>query len=350
MRGLIVGGLLATAVATTAWAGDLADKFAATAGDGVNVSYFMLDERGGTADHAGDKLYQSTPVRIASVTKTFVAATALRLVEEGRLDISKPINSYIDKRFDNLLTSDGYDTSAITVKHLMSHTGGLVDHTHGKPFFDTVLADPSHHWTREEQIKGAVDWLDPLGAPGEKFSYSDTGYVLLGHIIEKQTGLTLAAAVRQYLALDSLGLKNTYWELVEVNADAEARRAHQYFQGMDTFGWSATLDHYGGGGLVSTTQDMAMFFEALFGGKIFKNAETLDLMLSKDGLPEMSPYRLGIFVWEVDGVTFYEHSGFWGTLVMYVPSQKRAISGAVLHQKHFKAMRAAMVGMITSGE
>jgi len=335
-------------MATSAWAGDMADRFTAAAGDSVNVSFYVLDERGGTADHAGDKLDQSTPVRIASVTKTFVAATALRLVEEGKLDLGQPIKRYIDTRFDDLLTSDGYDTSAITVKHLMSHTGGLVDHTHGKAFFDTILSDPSHHWTREEQIKGAVDWLDPLGAPCEKFSYSDTGYVLLGHIIEKQSGITLAAAVRRYLSLDSLGLKNTYWELAEENADAEARRAHQYFQGMDTFGWSATLDHYGGGGLVSTTRDMAVFFEALFGGKIFKNPEMLDLMLSKDGLPDASPYRLGLFEWEVDGVTYYEHSGFWGTLVMYVPSRKRAIAGAVLHQKHFKAMRTGMVGMITA--
>jgi len=350
MRGIIIGMLLGLVAFSPASAGELAERFSAAAGEGVNVSYFILDDAGGTADHAGDKLYQSTPVRIASVTKTFVAATALRLVEEGKLDISKPINTYIDKRFDDLLRSDGYDTSAITVKHLLSHTGGLVDHTHGKPFFETLLSDPTHHWTREEQIKGAVDWLDPLGAPGEKFSYSDTGYVLLGHIIEKRTSLTLAAAVRSYLALDSLGLKNTYWELVEDNPDAEARRAHQYFQGMDTHGWSATLDHYGGGGLVSTTQDMATFFSALFGGKVFKNKGTLDLMLSHDGLPTDSPYRLGIFEYEVDGVTFYEHSGFWGTLVMYVPAEKRAIAGAVLHQKHFKAMREAMVGVITAGK
>ncbi|WP_286830402.1 MULTISPECIES: serine hydrolase domain-containing protein [Kordiimonas] len=349
MRGLFVGALLAAVAATTVGAGDLADQFTATAGDGVSASFFVLDNNGGTIDLAGDKLDHTTPVRIASVTKTFVAATALRLVEEGKLDITQPINHYIDARFDELLTSDGYDTSAIRVKHLLSHTGGLVDHTHGKPFFDTLLADPTHHWTREEQVKGAVDWLDPLGEPGEKFSYSDTGYVLLGHIIEKQSGLSLAAAVRSYLALDSFDLKNTYWELVEVNTGAEARRAHQYFQGMDTHGWSATLDHYGGGGLVSTTEDMATFFSALFGGDVFKKEGTLDLMLSQEGLPDASPYRLGIFVYEVDGVTFYEHSGFWGTLAIYVPSQKRAIAGAVLHQKHFKAMRDAMVGLVTEG-
>ncbi|NVJ97046.1 MAG: beta-lactamase family protein [Alphaproteobacteria bacterium] len=346
MRGLLKAVLLVAVVAVPARAGKMADDFVRGAGKEGNASFYMLTQDDAVADNAGDKLFQNTPVRIASVTKTFVAATALRLVEEGKLDLSKSINSYIAPRYDAMLRSDGYDTVAITVKHLLSHTGGLVDHTHSPKFFEILSADPTHHWTRDEQVQGAVDWLDPVGKPGEKFSYSDTGYVLLGHIIEKRSGLALAAAVRQYLGLENLGLENTYWELVEENPDAEARRAHQYFQGQDTHGWSATLDHYGGGGLVSTTQDMARFFAALFSGKVFKNAETLDLMLSADGLPADSPYRLGVFERHEGGETFYEHSGFWGTLVLYVPSQKRAIAGAVLRQKDYKAMREVMIEAI----
>lgn len=348
MRKLIISLSLLGMAALPVRAQISTQNFKAEAGPEAAVSIYSLSEAGdlSASEHS---LTHSTPVRIASVTKTFVAATALRLMEEGKLDITKSIDHYMDERFTDLLLSDGYNPSAITVRHLLTHTGGLVDHAQTQTFFDQLLKDPTHHWSREEQVKGAVEWADPLGRPGEKFAYSDTGYVLIGHIIEKQSGLKLAVAVRQYLKLDALGLKDTYWELVEKNSAAEARRAHQYFQGMDTHSWSATLDHYGGGGLVSTTQDMALFFKALFEDGVFKRESTLDLMLSKDGIPADSPYRIGIFVRDIDGIKAYEHSGFWGTVVFYVPSQGRAISGAVLHQKHYKAMRAALEREIANG-
>jgi D-alanyl-D-alanine carboxypeptidase len=106
--------------------------------------------------------------------------------------------------------------------------------------------------------------------------------------------------------------------------------------GHDTYGWSATLDTYGGGGLVSTTEDMAKFLFALFEGKIFKHPETLQLMISKEGLPAASPYRLGIFEYDASGVKAYGHAGFWGTEAMYVPSQHKAYAFAVTRREAFK--------------
>ncbi len=315
--------------------------------EGTSVSLYELRQDGTEIAHSQGDLVETTPLRIASVTKTFVAATALRLVEDGKLDLSKPMTAYVDSAYTDILREDGYDVDAITVKQLMSHTGGLTDHAQTKTFFDIIVEDPSHVWTREQAFRGAVDWSDPKGAPGEKFSYSDTGYILLGHIIEKLTGQSLASSVRTLLGLDEIGMPDTYWELVEENEGAERRRAHQMLNGMDTHSWSATLDHYGGGGLVSSTRDMARFFKALFGGKVFKHPETLKLMLSKDGLPDESPYRLGIFVKEEQGVTYYEHSGFWGTIVLYIPSSGRTLSGAVLDQAHFKTMREGLMYAVT---
>ncbi len=318
--------------------------------EGVAISLYELGPDGGEVALSRGNLTETTPLRIASVTKTFVAATALRLVEDGKLDLMKPMTTYVDKAFTDILREDGYAVNAITVKHLMSHTGGLTDHAQTKTFFDIIIKDPSHVWTREQALRGAVDWSEPKGAPGEKFSYSDTGYILLGHIIEKLTGKPLAAAVRLQLGLDQIGMPDTYWELAEENEDAAKRRAHQMLDGMDTYGWSATLDHYGGGGLVSSTRDMARFFQALFSGKVFRKPETLNLMLSNEGLPADSPYRLGIFLKEEKGVTYYEHSGFWGTVVLYVPSSGRTLSGAVLDQAHFKMMRQGLMEVVASGQ
>jgi len=349
---LVCAFLTAHPTITPVYADSVTDQFAAAEGADAPLSIYSLSEAGDLAlmnagQSQGTPFTYTTPLRIASVTKTFTAATVLRLVEQSRLDIGQPITAYVDSALLDILRSDGYAVEAITVKHLLTHTGGLADHAQTQNFFDALLADPAHRWSRKEQVQGLVDWADPVGRPGMQFAYSDTGYILLGHIIEKITGQSLAAAVRQQLGFDALGLKDTYWELAEDGGTAEVRRAHQFFQGHDTHGWSATLDHYGGGGLVSTTNDLTTFFSALFGGNVFRDPATLDLMLSAEGLPAGSEYRLGIFVRDMDGVTVYEHSGFWGTLVFHVPAQGRTIAGAVLHQKHYKAMREAMVRMVS---
>lgn len=309
----------------------------------ADVALYGVTEDGEEMSFEQGTLTATTPLRIASVTKTYVAATALRLWEDGKLDLDAPIARYIDPAYAATLAEDGYDTNVITVRQLMSHTSGMADHAQAQDFFDTILKDTSHMWTREEDLRGLVDWTDPVGTPGERFFYSDTGYVLLGHIIEKQAGMSLAAAARSYLGLDAIGLPDTYWEIMEAGEGIADRRAHQMFEGMDTYGWSASLDLYGGGGIVSSPRDMARFFQALFSGEVFKKAGTLEVMLSADGLPSDSPYRLGIFVRQLGDVTYYEHSGFWGTLAIYNPATGAAYGGAVTDKTNFPAMRQALL-------
>jgi D-alanyl-D-alanine carboxypeptidase len=330
---------------TVAWAADWPPISAEVSGElgQADTALYRISASGEEQSFGQGALLATTPLRIASVTKTYVAATALRLWEEKKLELDVPIARYIDPAYAAILAEDGYDAQEITVKHLLSHTSGMADHAQTQEFFDTILRDPGHMWTREEDLRGLVDWTDPVGAPGERFSYSDTGYVLLGHIIEKQSGLTLAAAARQYLGLDALGLPDTYWEIMEQGSGIADRRARQMFEGMDTFHWSASLDLYGGGGIVSSPRDMARFFQALFSGAVFRKDGTLEQMLSPEGLPARSPYRLGVFVRERDGVTYYEHSGFWGTLAIYNPASGAALAGAVTDKNHFAAMRKALL-------
>jgi D-alanyl-D-alanine carboxypeptidase len=332
-------------VSPLVWAGDwptIGTETAEALGR-ADAALYRVSAAGEEQSFGQGALDATTPLRIASVTKTYVAATALRLWEEGKLELEAPIVRYIDPAYAALLAEDGYDAEAITVKHLLSHTSGMADHAQTQEFFDTILKDPSHMWTREEDLRGLVDWTDPVGTPGERFFYSDTGYVLLGHIIEKQSDLSLAAAARQYLGLDALDLPDTYWEIMEQGTSIADRRAHQMFEGMDTYGWSASLDLYGGGGIVSSPRDMARFFQALFSGAVFRKEGTLELMLSGEGLPADSPYRLGIFVREHDDTTYYEHSGFWGTLALYNPASGAALAGAVTDKNHFAAMRKVLL-------
>jgi D-alanyl-D-alanine carboxypeptidase len=133
--------------------------------------------------------------RIASVTKPFVAAATLRLVEDGRLTLDNTVDRLLDGPYDELLRDGGYDTAAITLRHLLTHTSGIYDFASDAydasipgGFIAACHGDPGRRWTRFEQIGFAVSHGKPYGPPGTVFGYSDTGACLVGEIIERTTG------------------------------------------------------------------------------------------------------------------------------------------------------------------
>ena len=126
---------------------------------------------------------------------------------------------------------DGYDATAITLRHLLQHTSGLYDYASDVDFQVQVLGEPSRRWTREEQVRLAMLEGDPLGEPGEVYAYSDTGYVLLGDVIERATGGTLGAAYRDLLRFDVLGLDSTWLEQVEPEPGRGARAGPAVLRG-----------------------------------------------------------------------------------------------------------------------
>jgi D-alanyl-D-alanine carboxypeptidase len=316
----------------------LGEKVTALMPPEAAISLASVEHGGVTAAFVGGATVSSkNTFRVASNTKPYVAATVLRLWEDGKIKLDASIRDYVDPAYIAALDKDGYDTAKITVRHLLSHTGGIADHTRTKEFDQLLEKDPGTAWTRDSQLDALVRWTDPVGAPGEKFYYSDDGYCLLGNIIERLTHKSLAAAVHGILDYDRLGLSSTYWETQEPVAPRAGPRAHQFFDGgRDTYGWNPSLDMYGGGGLVATPLDLARFLYALFEGKVYKHPETLQVMISTAGLPADSPYRLGIFESEVGGKKVYWHSGFWGTAAFYVPDRHQAHAFAVTRREAFK--------------
>ncbi|PKP36076.1 MAG: hypothetical protein CVT98_09285, partial [Bacteroidetes bacterium HGW-Bacteroidetes-15] len=129
------------------------------------------------------KLLPDQTFRIASVTKTFVAATILRLWEEDKIKLEEPISKYISEEHMNILKTGGYKPEEITVYHLLTHSSGLSDHTQS-PKYKLDYLKLNHIWSRTEQLNDLIIFTKPAAKIGEKFSYSDTGYILLGEIIE----------------------------------------------------------------------------------------------------------------------------------------------------------------------
>ena len=260
--------------------------------------------------------------RVASVTKTFVAASILRLYEEGKIKVEDPINRYLPNDYNKLLDDGGYPTNVITVRQLLTHTSGIFDYARADQYYEAISANPKHRWTRMEQVQDAMKWGKPYAAPGKGYHYSDTGYVLLGEMLERLTGKPLGPALRSVLNFNKLKLDETYLETLEPVPAGIKPLAHPYFGQVDAADFDPSIDLYGGGGLVSSVEDLARFYRALVQGKIFHRASTLQMMLTIPPTNENAPggpYAMGIQRRNIAGNVCWGHTGFWGTSAFHCP-------------------------------
>jgi D-alanyl-D-alanine carboxypeptidase len=277
---------------------------------------------------ASAPLEVDTPIRVASVTKTFVAASVLRLAETGELGLDDPISQHLSPIYLELLSGDGYDVDAITVRHLLTHTSGIADYAgyeenYEGEFQRRIEADPEFQWNRELEVQFAMDNYDPLAEPGTEFHYADTGYVLLGDLLERAMDVpSYGAAMAELLGFDELGLTSTFVERLDRPAP-DKPLGHQYIGTLDYTNIDPGQDMYGGGGIVSTTREVSMFFDALLGGRVFDKPETLTEMITPAAAEpgsEAATEGLGIFlVQSPSGETCYSHSGYGGTTATTCP-------------------------------
>ncbi len=227
-----------------------------------------IEVAAGMADLAtGEPLLPGSRFRIASVTKPFVAAAALRLVETGKISLDDTVATLLAGEYDELLRSGGYDTDAIMLRHLLTHTSGIYDFA--ADAYDPAItdgfeaqceADPGRRWTRFEQIGFAISHGHAYGPPGTVWGYSDTGACLVGEILERETGASMGAAIRELIGFERLGLAHTWQETVEPEPPDLPPLSHQYQGEFDIADMDASVDLYGGGGLMSTCRDLSRFF------------------------------------------------------------------------------------------
>jgi D-alanyl-D-alanine carboxypeptidase len=281
------------------------------------------------------ELEADQPALIASNTKTYVSASILRLVENGKLSINQPIKNVLTPRTRNLFTQGGYDLDSIMVKHLLSHTSGIEDYAN-QAYMEAISANKKYRWTRDEQLELTLKVGPPLGKPETVFSYSDANYLLLTEIIETITKQPFYIAMGELLRYDSLGIDNTWFPTLEDKPDDTKSLAHQYWSeyNWDSYELDVSADLYGGGGIASTTQDLALFAYKLFNNEIIKDTTVLNLIYTEIPTVDSEPshYYFGLSSYTYNGLLAYGHGGFWGTRVLYLPELKTSIAVYVLEK------------------
>jgi D-alanyl-D-alanine carboxypeptidase len=276
----------------------------------------------GLADYENKVVLQPTAhFRIASITKTFVAVTILKLVEEKKLGLNDPISRRLPP--DIISSFDG----DLTIRQLLNHTSGLADYWDDE-FESACEAEPSHLWTTEEALTYAYDQPSQSEA-GEDYSYySNTNYLLLELIVKHVTGKPLAQEIRR-LILKPLNLNDTFMEIQEKG------ELVQGYEDLDEDGKmeNITRTHInqglglGDGGLISSAQDLAKFLKALLVDKTLlspvSQREMLSFVEDSEGDGE---YGLGIGRWETTGATkMLGHTGSttgFTSEMYYLPREK----------------------------
>lgn len=226
------------------------------------------------------------PFHAASVGKMFTATRVLQLVETGRLALDAPLTSLLPAaEIAGLFVIDGVDRAReVTPLHLLSHTSGVADYFGGPSsapmtFAKTVTADLDHRWTPAELLDYSRVHQRPIGAPGRRFSYSDTGFVLLGRILEEAGGASLEAQLYEGLFAPA-GMDDSYllfpWTPDERacgrNSAAELEIAPLWLDGVDLSRATSLSCDWAGGGVVSTLDDLVAFTTAWTGGSLMNDS------------------------------------------------------------------------------
>lgn len=223
------------------------------------------------------QITQDHTFHIASIGKTITSALIAKLHEEGKIAYNDPIKKYLPADIlNNLHVYKSKDYSdQILVRHLLNHKSGIADYfeeqpKEGKRILELAVIEPDRFWTPTETIQWAKDNLCAHFPPGEGFHYSDTGYQLLGLIIEKITGKPMHESLHQYI-FEPLNMRHSYqlfysepmekspYPLAEVYLDEDE---------VSTFR-SVSID-WAGGGIVSTTEDLLLFHRALVNNTLIK--------------------------------------------------------------------------------
>ncbi|GAA3082536.1 serine hydrolase domain-containing protein [Streptosporangium carneum] len=272
--------------------------------------------------------------RVGSITKTFTAVAILQQVEKGRIDLDAPVARY---RPALLPPSLG---QKVTVRMLLNHTSGIGDYVLSAfpSLASGSAASLDEHRFRDipprELVRLGVK-AQPTGAPGERWSYSNTNYVILGLLLETVTGADAETYITENV-IRRAGLRDTFFPRGATIPGRHSRAYESFYGFIDPprdysvydMSWASTA-----GAIVSTTADLDRFYRQLLGGGLLPAAQLEQMRTTVPVTNEqgevMIHYGLGIYAQDLPCGRFWGHDGAvfgMGTLSLSSPDGNRQIS------------------------
>ncbi len=190
-----------------------------------------------------------------------------------------------------------------------------------------------------------------MGKPEDIFNYADANYLLSTEIIETVTKEPFYESIRELLKYEELGFSNTWFPTLETKSKQTKPLVHQYWgeKNWDSYNHDISWDLYGGGGIATTTKELAQFSYNLFNYKIIEDKNTLSQIYTpvetNDG--KDNKYGLGLSIGDVEGFTSYGHGGFWGTVVLYFPEMDTSIAVFILERDKGKLRKNVLEALVT---
>lgn len=259
---------------------------------------------------------ENTVFQTYSVSKAFAGVAAMKLVEDGRLSLDAPVAGF----FENAPAA----WASLRVRHLLTHTSGLQSWS-SNPRFAGLPDEKRSDLTKADAV-ALVSELPLKSAPGERWAYHLSGYVMLGVIVERLSGKSyadfLAERVFAPLGMSSTRFGGTSVLVKRRSPAAYNRQAGELRPWLFPFGEK----DYPAAGLNSSAADLAKFFVALDGGRVLK-PESLGALWSPAKLNDGAekPYGLGWTVGEHDGRRVVGHEGGGAAWIAHFPAERLSV-------------------------
>ncbi|MBA3682601.1 MAG: beta-lactamase family protein [Bacteroidetes bacterium] len=254
--------------------------------------------------------------QLGSMTKQFTAIAILMLEEQGKLTVADPISKYIP---------DYPSGDKITIHHLLTHTSGIKDFTKMKSLRDISQKEMTPKMMTDFFKNEPVDFI-----PGEKFEYNNSGYFLLGYIIEIVSGETFENFIKKHI-FEKVGMKQSYYA-----SDRQVinKRAYGYQKKESGYVNKTIINFsipFSSGSLMSTADDMLKWQNALNQNSLL-SAKSIKKAFNKYKLNngEEFTYGYGWHIKEIKGTPIREHGGSifgFKTMAVYIPSEDIYVIG-----------------------
>lgn len=307
---------------------------------GANFSVILSDQTmhnfsSGFADLENQLQMTSDQVLFSgSIGKTYAVALLLQELEEGLFSLDDKLVSHFP---DTPWLSRLPNMEKITIRMLLQHTSGLPEYVMQQATWDSLYTNPDKIWTYHDRMEIIFD-LEAVHEPGKGWAYSDTNYILLGMLIEKLS----QEAYYELLASRILSPQNLRYTHPSIQRDLEGLpQGYSKLPEMFRIPGRVLEDgryifnpqmEWTGGGLASSTSDLARWARIYYAGALFSDALRQEIVTpSKQGLhldPGMS-YGMGSFIYETDFGPAYAHTGFvpgFNSIFAYYPELDVAVA------------------------